>query len=241
MTYVLYLDRYHLGDPLFLTGFARDVLTLGAPCLLVHGAGEAAERALEAQGRFPKVEGGVLSVETEEDRRVVARAARELNRQIVHTLNEAGVAAVGMEASGRGLLRRSETGIVAGKMDWLRDLIIQGAVAVVAAILTDAEGGVREANGGAVAGSLARALAEAEGAATAIFLTKNGQNGFYSQDMQLEEVGAEAVLTGVLPEPDAVLAASEAGADVLVTGRSGLRSEPLKGTAIRPVGSKKTP
>ncbi|MEP0546116.1 MAG: acetylglutamate kinase [Rhodothermales bacterium] len=241
MTYVLYLDRYHLGDPLFLTGFARDVQHLGAPCVLVHGAGEAAERALEAQGRFPTFDGGVLRVESTEDRRIVARAARELNRQIVHTLNEAGVAAVGIEASGRGLLQRAEGGILAKKVTWLRDLVAQGAVPVVTALLPGPSGEAEEVNGGAVAGALALALTDSGMPAVATFLTKNGQNGLYSGDRRIDEAAMDAVTEGVVPEPEALRDGHAAGAEVTITSRSGLRSAPVLATRIRPETAKKTP
>ena len=241
MTYVLYLDRYHLGDPLFLTGFARDVQHLGGSCLLVHGAGEAAERALEAQGRFPTFEGGVLAVESAEDLRVVARAARELNRQIVHTLNDAGVASVGLEASGRGLLERADGGIRAKKVTWLRDLVAQGAVPVVMALLPGPGGEAEEVSGGAVAGALALALAESGTPAAAAFLTKNGQNGLHSADQRVEEAAMEAVAEGVMPEPEALRDAHGTGADVIITSRSGLRSAPVVATRILPAAPKKTP
>lgn len=234
MALVLYLDRYHLGDPLFLTGFACDVLDLRAPCLIVHGAGEAAERALEAQGRIPAYEGGVIAVETDADRALVARAARDLNRRIAHTLNDAGVAAVRLEASGRGLIRAVGDRIEAGKVGWLREIVAQGAVPVVAALVGDPAGEAREVNGGAVAGVLARVLADAGGEARVIFLTRNGQNGLVEGDSMQVETGPEAVSERVVEEPEAVRAALAAGADVLVTGRSGLRQRPVEGTRIRP-------
>ena len=241
MTYVLYLDRYHLGDPLFLTGFARDVQHLGAPCLLVHGTGEGAERALEAQGRFPTFEDGVLQVGSAEDQRVVARAARELNRQIVHTLNDASVAAVGLEASGRGLVQRSESGFSVGKVSWLRDLLAQGVVPVVVALMTGSEGEAQEANGGAVSGALACALTEAGMPATVAFMTKNGQNGLFSSDKVLGEIGVEGVPQGTMAEPEALREAVGTGANVLVTSRSGLRASPVGGTLVRPGAPKKSP
>jgi acetylglutamate kinase len=240
MIHVLYLDRYHLGDPLFLNGFARDVLGLDAPCVLVHGAGEAAERALEAQGRFPESHGGVLAVETDADRALVARAARDLNRQIAHTLNDAGVAAVRLEAAGRGLIRATDDGIEAGKTDWLRKSVAQGAVPVIAALIGDMGGAVREVSGGAVAGALARSFADEGAEAQAIFLTKNGQNGLVEGDSTQVEASVEAVPESLLPEPEAVRAALTAEAEVVLTGRSGLRQTPLVGTRIGRASSKKS-
>ena len=218
---------------LFLTGFARDVLDLRAPCLIVHGAGEAAERALEAQGRIPEYEGGVIAVETDADRALVVRAAGDLNRRIAHTLNDAGVAAVRLEASGRGLIRPTDDGIEAGKVGWLRKIVAQGAVPVVAALVGGSAGEAREANGGAVAGVLARALSDAGEVARVIFLTRNGQNGLVEGDSVRADVGLEMVSERVMEEPEAVRAALAAGADALVTGRSGLRQTPILGTRIR--------
>ncbi|MCH7640070.1 MAG: hypothetical protein IH855_11505 [Bacteroidetes bacterium] len=37
---LVYLDAYHLGDPLFLRGFARDVEAHVGPLILVHGSGK---------------------------------------------------------------------------------------------------------------------------------------------------------------------------------------------------------
>jgi acetylglutamate kinase len=233
MTHVLYLDRYHLGDPLFLNGFARDVLAFDGPLVLVHGAGEAAERALEAQGRFPASEGGVLAVETEGDRALVARAARDLGRQIAHTLNDAGVAAVRLEASGRGLIRATDDGIETGNTKWLRGIVGEGAVPVIAALVGEVGGAVREIGGGALAGALARSFAESGAEAQAVFLTKNGQNGLIEGDSTRESAGVEALPAGVVAEPSAVRAALATGAEVVVTGRSGLRQTPLVGTRIR--------
>ena len=241
MIHVLYLDAYHLGDPLFLTGFARDVQALSGSCLLVHGAGEAAERALEARGRFPSFEGGVLAVETAEDRRVVARAARELNRQIVHTLNDAGVAAVGLEAAGRGLIRRSERGFFDPNVTWLHDLVTQGVVPVVVALIDGPSGEAEEVNGGAVSGALARSLTTAGTPAAATFLTKSGQNGLFSQVGRLEEAPRSAVEEGLIAEPEALDAALDTGADVLLTSRSGLRADPVEGTRVRGATPKKSP
>jgi acetylglutamate kinase len=171
----------------------------------------------------------------------VARAARELNRQIVHTLNDAGVAAVGLEASGRGLVQRAERGVRAKNVAWLRDLVAQGAVPVVTALLPGSSGEAEEASGGAVAGALALALAESGTPVAAAFLTKNGQNGLYSADQRVEEAAMEAVADGVMPEPEALRDAHAAGAEVTITSRSGLRSTPVQATRILSATPKKTP
>jgi acetylglutamate kinase len=168
VTRVLYLDRYHLGDPLFLNGLARALATALAPTILVHGAAEDGERALEARGRFPRWEGDVLEVADAEEAAIVERTARDLNRRIAHALNEAGVAAVRADGASRGLLAMDPEGEVrAGATAWLADLLRQGIVPVVAALVPEGET-VREVSGGAVTGALAQALADG----VAVFLAR---------------------------------------------------------------------
>ncbi len=232
MTYVFYLDRYHLGDPLFLSGFARDVLGLDAPCLIVHGAGEAAERALEARGQVARWEEGVLVAETGEERALVARAARDLNRRIAHALNDAGVASVPLEAGGRGLVAATETGLEVAKAGWLHDLVARRAVPVVAALVAAGARGVREVNGGAVAGALARAWGEGERRAIVMFLGRKRVLTEDDRDSGTGWISLGDVPGDALPEPDAVRAALGAGAEVRLIGRSGLRGKPMGGTRI---------
>ena len=156
---VILLDAYHLGDPLFLAGFTRDVgrRDQSAPHLFVHGGGEAAERALEAQGVPVKREAGVLVVHGQEEALVVERAARERCREITAALNEAGVPAVRFTGADRGLLRRTDAGVEA-RADWLLALARQGAVPVVTALVAGEEGGLlREVAPGDAAVAIARA------------------------------------------------------------------------------------
>ena len=118
--FVLALDSYSLGDPLFLTGLARDLQARhaagGSGFLIVHGTGEAGERALEALGAEPERADGALVIETPEAAAAVERAARELNRSIVHELSEVGVHALRVTGLDRGLIRPDGT---LGKTAWL--------------------------------------------------------------------------------------------------------------------------
>ena len=236
MPAVLYLDRYHLGDPLFLNGFARDVLAFPEPLVIVHGSGEAAERALEAQGRIAEWKDGVLAVETDADRALVERAGRDLNRQIVHTLNDAGVAAVRLDAGSRGLLKATEKGVEAKKIDWLRTLVAQGAVPVILAVL-DAEGGpAREMNGGAVAGEIAASLSIKGESMPVLVMAKSGLKSLESH----KSVILSELPDDVLSEPEAVQSALETGADVRLIARSDLRSGAVDGLALRSAVDKKS-
>ena len=153
---VVYLDPYFLGDPLFVPGLAKDLAARGAGLVLVHGSGERGERALESLGRFPEAVGGVWKADDAEGREAVERATRELNREIVHELNEAGVASIRATGADRGLLRQRGDGVVAGRTGWVADLARQG-VAVVVAALVEGEGGAVEVDAARAAGALAEA------------------------------------------------------------------------------------
>ena len=158
---VLLLDAYHLGDPLFVTGLARDLKARGAGAVLVHGSGERGERALEALGLVPTKEGGAWRTETDGQAAAVEQATRALGRELAHELNEAGVAAVRAVGADRGLLKAHEGGVEAGKTGWLQTLVGQGVVAVVASLVGGAgDGPLAEADPAAAAAALAGALGE---------------------------------------------------------------------------------
>jgi acetylglutamate kinase len=174
MTVVL-LDPYHLGDPLFVSQLARDVAARGAGSqseglVLVHGSGEAGERALEARGAAPVAHGGVWAVASADEAAEVERATRDLNRRLVHEMNEAGVPAVRVMASDRGLVARGPDGALrAGRTGWLATLATQGGVALVAALVA-AEPGRGEALAEVDASEAAAVLAEALGAEAVVLL-----------------------------------------------------------------------
>jgi isopentenyl phosphate kinase len=203
---LVYLDPYHLGDPLFLQRFAPVVKAHEGPLVLVHGSGEAAEQMLEAQGRFVERVNGVLRVD-ETDRPLVERAARDLNRRIVEALGDAGVPAVRVAGSDRGLLRRTKEGHVeAGRADWLRTLIRQQVVPVVAALASDADGGIAEVAPGDVLAALARVLAEY--VEVAVLLLAAGDEGadpevvgrVRSEGVRVRLVGLQALRGRGLPD-----------------------------------------
>ncbi|HEX8386394.1 MAG TPA: acetylglutamate kinase, partial [Rubricoccaceae bacterium] len=104
------LGPYHLGDPLFVSALARDLAARKEGLVLVHGSGEAGERALESRGVFPEAKGGVWQTASDDERADVERSARDLNRRLVHELTEAGVPAVRVMAADRGLLASGDEG-----------------------------------------------------------------------------------------------------------------------------------
>ncbi len=157
---LLLLDAYHLGDPLFLTGLARDLAARGAGAVLVHGSGERGERALESLGLLPTATDGVWAVADEEQAAIVERTTRDLNREIAHELNEAGVASVRVIGADRGLLKREGDAVTAGRTAWLGRLMEQGVVAVVAALVEGEGDALREVDAAAAAAALAGALGQ---------------------------------------------------------------------------------
>ena len=232
---LVYLDRYHLGDPLFLPGFARDVKAHEGPLVLVHGSGEAGERALEAEGLMPERRDGALVVSTPHTAALVERATRDLNRQIAHVLNEGGVPSVRMLGADRGLLRRGGDGQVeAGRAGWLAAVTRQGAVPVVATLVAGMDGVAVEVDGGAAVAALAGALTE-DGAEppAAVFFTTTRRPGLYEGGERVPSVAASALPTTGLAEPEAVRRAASAGVRTVVTTPGRLRGAGLpEGTRI---------
>lgn len=211
---VLLLDAYHLGDPLFLTGLARDLAARAGGAVLVHGSGERGERALESLGLLPEAVGGAWATATDEEAAAVERATRALSREIVHELNEAGVASVRALGADRGLLKRVEGGVEAGKTAWLQTLVGQGVVVVVASLVAGADGGpLAEADPAAAAAALADALDE-----PVTVLLKKGLGGAG------EAVSLAAPPTrAALGDPDAAGRLVALGAHVLAVPRGALR------------------
>ena len=159
--YLVYLDRHHLGDSLFLKSLAQHFAEGASgepPCILVHGSGEKVERTLESQGYFPERIDGVLDVETQEQRQLVERAVRETNQEIVAALTDEVVSTVGIQGVDRNLLGRGEEGTVqATNVGWVTALIRQRVLPVVSALIEE-KGTTREVGAAAAIIALARAL-----------------------------------------------------------------------------------
>ena len=173
---LVYLDAYHLGDPLFLRGFAGDVKAHVGPLILVHGSGEEAERALEARGLLTEEEKNGPAAQ-----QLIERAIRDLNRRIVHELNDAGVPAVGVFGVDRGLLRRSgRRDVEAGTVDWLVALARQGGIPVVGGLVGTSADEFTEADPAQVLVALALAVEAATGVvATVVAFTTNRKAGLF--------------------------------------------------------------
>jgi hypothetical protein len=237
--YVLYLDRHHLGDDLFIKSMAQRFsrAPAGEPfTLIVHGSGEKVERTLEAEGLFPDRREGVLDVETEKQRRLVERAVREANQELVGTMTDEVVSTVGIQGVDRSLLQAAEEGVEAGTTGWLEALIKQRVVAVVSA-LARRDGAVREVWAAEAAIALARGLEEGF-EVSVVFLTRGDRPGLQRPAGSGETAAAAApgdVTDDDVPEPDAVARVAQAGVPVLVTNLDGFFADDgPAGTRIRP-------
>ena len=235
--YLVYLDRHHLGDSLFLKSLAQHFAegTSGdPPCLLVHGSGEKVERTLEAQGYFPERSNGVLEIDGEEQRQLVERAVRETNQEIVAALTDEVVSTVGVQGVDRGLLGRDEDGTVrAQNAGWLSALLKQRVLPVVSALV--GEEGSRPEEVGAVEAlvALARAL-EASFDPVACALTTTDHPGLMDAAGVKEEATVQEITEDEVPDPAAVRRLHEAGLPVMLTNLQGLLGgESPSGTRLR--------
>lgn len=236
--YILYLDRYHLGDELFINDLAQRLHQAppGEPlCLLVHGSGEKVERTLESQGFFPERRGGVLDVEAPEQVRLVERSVRETNRELVATLTDEVVPAVGIQGVDRNLLRLEEGTVVAQRVGWVEALLSQRVVPVVSALVEHPEEGrVREVYAADAVVALAEAFDTVD--PVVVFFTTGPHAGWADATGVQDTVSPDALREGgPLPEPDAVRRIVQENSRGLITNLGGLFAESgPTGTWVRP-------
>lgn len=237
--YIVYLDRHHLGDELFLKSLAQHLSNAGMgapPCLLVHGSGEKVERTLEAKGHFPERTNGVLNVESAEQRRLVERAVREVNQEIVATLTDEVVSTVGIQGVDRGLLQQnSDEPLRASNVGWVSALLKQHIVPVVSALTEDPDAGiVREVSAVEAVRALGEALASSFDPVACVLTTGDAPGLSDGAGGVEDTVEGSAVTDEHVPDPSAVRRLSDAGVPVLVTSLHGLLSEDdVTGTRIR--------
>lgn len=238
--YLLYLDRHHLGDELFLKSLAQHFSNAGtdAPtCLLVHGSGEKVERTLEAQGHFPERTDGVIDVETEDQRRLVERAVREVNQEIVAALTDEVVSTVGIQGVDRGLFRvGDDASLQAANVGWLSALLKQHVVPVVSALVeAPGSGAVREVGTEEAVRALARALDDSFDPRICVLTTAEGAGVPNEAGEVQSEVESATLEDRSIPEPAAVRRLAETDVPVLVTSLQGLfNGATPTGTRVRP-------
>ena len=234
--YIVYLDRPHLGDELFLKSLAQHFAQGKSgepPCLLVHGSGEKVERTLESKGYFPERTDGVLDVEGEEQRRLVERAVRETNQEIVAALTDEVVSTVGIQGVDRNLLGVDEEGgITATSVGWLAALIKQRVVPVVSALVEDGEGPVEEVWAADVTVALAQALSASFDPILTVLTGADGP-GLRENGAMQEETDLEGLSEDEVSDMAALERMQAAGLPVLLTtAQRLLSSEEPRGTRL---------
>ncbi len=218
MMYVFCLDDYHVGDPHFLQSLAREI-TGSRPnpprILMVHGSGEAAERALEGQGRFRKRTEGVLAIGSAEEAAIVDRATRQANQKVVDTLTDEIVPAVSVQGDARNLFVHTDSGVQVGSTGWLRDLVENEGVPVISSIARHPQtGGAREVSLAEAVVALAGAL-DSNDLQIVAFVRSQGRNLFDKRDTPIgvRDLPDEKAI----PARDTVVRAVERGQQVLLT------------------------
>lgn len=218
--YILYLDRYHMEDTVFLQRLARALARRQRPtsrCLLVHGSGEFVERVLEGEGLFPKREEGVLQVDTAAQYELVERSMRQFNQRLVAMLTDEVVSCVGVQGTSRNLLWRKEGVLVARGAGWIEALVKQGVVPIVSALAPDPEKQrAVEVAAVDVVGALASGLEELD--PRVVFFTRTARPGLVQDGSVLDAIALDE-LPGekVLAEPEAVRQVVRRGLRVLLT------------------------
>lgn len=187
--HILWVDDYHLGDPLFAQNLARHlahVETAARRAIVVHGSGERAERLLEGRGKEVVRTGGVLQVD-EVDMHLVERALREANKDVTGVLTEFGVPAVGIQGSDRGLLKIGNDGAPrAGKTKWLPSLVDSGSVPVISSLAGGADG-VREIGIAEAVVAIAKSLGSND--CLIVVFPRSGRAGVIAEGEHQSEIG----------------------------------------------------
>lgn len=233
--YVLLLDDYHASDPTFLQSLARVLSHRGGrlPCILVHGSGERAEEALEAQGILRRRVGGVLAVESPLEHGLVERALREVNRGIIAVLTDAVVPCVGVIGSDRGVLRMEGPDLKILGVEWIESLTEKGVVPVLACHANE-EGSRRtgEVSMELVITTLASALS---GATTVVAFTATNLPGVMKGGSPLAEVAVDELSRDTVRDASLLANLASQNLRVLLTNTTRfVDSDGPIGTLVRP-------
>ncbi len=194
---LLYLDRYHLGDPLFLQALgqsiARTVDTSLRP-IIIHGQGDEAQKRLEGQGIFIEAERDVYTGKTEVERHIIETAHRELNRRLVSLLTESIVPAVGFMGADRNLVRVMDEQVrMGGGLTWLRDILDRRVVPVIGTTARDDTGEVHAVDPVA----LLRAFADdVKSAIEIVMFTTNNLGGIMRGRDPIDRISVNKALEG---------------------------------------------
>lgn len=152
--YVVYIDKYHLGDVLFLRALGVTLAGMAKerrPVVVLHGPGEFTERALEAEGVF--LDGGdVAALNDAQHRDSALRAIRELNQRLVNIFTEALAPAISIDPSTQRLLVEAGGRVERRRHGWLEGLTSMPSIPVMSSTASS-DSGPSIAEDGQVIGS----------------------------------------------------------------------------------------
>src|SRR5690606_13449339 len=164
-------------------------------------------------GLFVERGEGALQVEGAAERALGERATRDLNRRVVHALNEAGVSALRGSGTDRGRLREEASGaLTGGRVGWLRRLVEQGAVPVIA-LLVEQEGAAVEADPARALSGVAAAFVGGGGTPVVVALSRTRAGG------------DDEALVRAVAEPETARAVAASGVRVRVASPASLRGK----------------
>ena len=210
-TMILYIDRYHLSDVLFLRAVAQSLgMRAGKdPFIIVHGSGEEVERKFEAEALFPDRTGGILRPRGPLEVQLFERGMRDTARKLVGLLTDSIVPSVAVAGQDRGLMSRDDGGqLRVNAAGWFSELLDQGVVPVVSAMAAgDTPADLAEIQPALILGSMVQAFS-VDGVA---FFSTQGvrvQDGPVERSAKLDDVREEV--------PEAEVAEGLIGSGVVV-------------------------
>jgi isopentenyl phosphate kinase len=136
--YLLYIDRYHLGDVFFLRALGVSLARLARerrPAVVLHGPGEFTARALEAEGIFLDNR-DVRALNEEGSREAALRAIRELNQRLVNIFTEALAPAISIDPASQRLFVETGGRLVKRRSAWLAELTTMPAIPVLSSTVS---------------------------------------------------------------------------------------------------------
>lgn len=179
MTTLLFLDDYHVGDPLFLADLGRRLSKLGSAgrTLIVHRASEQVAKNLEA-------------ADDDDQDAIVERTIRETNQGVTRRLIEEGVPAVSVQGSDRPLLKMGAT-LSLGSSGWLLGMVDLGSVAVISP-LAESDEGVKSVDPVDVACKIAELMADRGDVQCAVFCSTR-KEGLFRDGVRIDQLSVRDV------------------------------------------------
>jgi hypothetical protein len=220
MITLLFLDDYHVGDPLFLSDLGRRLSKLGPAgrTLIVHRASEQVEKALEGAA--------------EDDRdEIVERTIRETNQGVTRRLIEEGVPAVSVQGSDRPLLKLAPT-LSLGSTRWLIGMVDLGSVAVISP-LAESDEGVKAVDPAEVAYKIAQLVVGRDVVQFAVFCSTR-KEGLFRDGTRIDQISVTELRDfGDIVDIDAATRLVQVANRTVVTNSVAIaKGPPLPGTVV---------